>query len=52
MTGGPQAALWGFMIFYVTCAVLTWVVYTRRGGLLHDIEHGQTPGTPAGATAS
>ncbi len=39
LTGGPSAALWGFLIFYVTCAVLTWFVYTRRGGLLHDIEH-------------
>ncbi|MFC3675345.1 nitrate/nitrite transporter [Ferrovibrio xuzhouensis] len=40
LTGGPAAALWGFMIFYVTCAALTWFVYTRRGGLLHDIERG------------
>jgi len=40
LTGGPSAALWGFLIFYVTCAVLTWAVYTRRGGLLYDIERG------------
>ena len=39
LTGGPTAALWGFLIFYVTCAALTWLVYTRRGGVLHDIEH-------------
>ena len=52
MTGAPQAALWGFMLFYVTCAVLTWAVYTRRGGLLHDIEHGRPPAAPASATAS
>jgi NNP family nitrate/nitrite transporter-like MFS transporter len=45
MTGGPEAALIGFLAFYVTCAVLTWAVYTRPGGLLHDIEHG----TPAAA---
>lgn len=38
MTGGPDAALWGFLIFYATCAGLTWFVYTRRGGLLHDVE--------------
>ncbi|MDE0308894.1 MAG: MFS transporter [Acidiferrobacterales bacterium] len=38
LTGGPTAALWGFLLFYVTCALLTWYVYTRRGGLLHDIE--------------
>ena len=40
MTGGPQAALWAFCGFYVTCIVLTWLVYARRGGLLHDIERG------------
>jgi MFS transporter, NNP family, nitrate/nitrite transporter len=35
-----QAALWGFFIFYVICIVITWAVYTRKGGLLHDIERG------------
>ena len=40
LTGGVQAALWGFFIFYVICVVITWAVYTRRGGLLHDIERG------------
>jgi len=39
MTGGPEAALWAFLAFYVSCAAITWAVYTRRGGLLHDIEH-------------
>jgi NNP family nitrate/nitrite transporter-like MFS transporter len=43
LTGGPEAALWCFLIFYVTCAALTWFVYTRSGGLLYDIERG-TPG--------
>jgi NNP family nitrate/nitrite transporter-like MFS transporter len=37
-TGGPQLALWCFMGFYATCVVITWVFYTRRGGLLHDVE--------------
>ncbi|RDV05390.1 nitrate/nitrite transporter [Undibacter mobilis] len=40
LTGGPEMALWGFMGFYVTCVAITWWFYTRRGGLLHDIEHG------------
>ena len=40
LTGGVQAALWGFFIFYVICVVITWAVYTRKGGLLHDIERG------------
>jgi NNP family nitrate/nitrite transporter-like MFS transporter len=38
LTGGVQAALWGFFVFYVICIVITWAVYTRKGGLLHDIE--------------
>ncbi len=41
MTGSPVAALWGFLGFYGLCLVLTWGFYTRRGGLLHDIEHGR-----------
>lgn len=40
LTGSPNAALWSFMIFYVTCAITTWWFYTRRGGLLYDIERG------------
>jgi NNP family nitrate/nitrite transporter-like MFS transporter len=46
MTGGPEAALWAFMIFYVSCAALTWYVYTRPGGLLHDTERGLTKAAP------
>ncbi|MYI88733.1 MAG: MFS transporter [Gammaproteobacteria bacterium] len=38
MTGEPLVALWGFLIFYVTCALLTWRVYTCRNGLLYDVE--------------
>jgi NNP family nitrate/nitrite transporter-like MFS transporter len=40
-TGSPMVALWSFFAFYVSCALLTWYAYTRRGGLLHDIERGQ-----------
>lgn len=42
-TGGPELALWGFLIFYATCAVLTWFCYTRRSGLLYDTEHKRAP---------
>ncbi|MHB8885598.1 MAG: nitrate/nitrite transporter [Methylovirgula sp.] len=38
LTGGPQAALWSFLIFYVSCLAITWAVYARKGGMLHDIE--------------
>ncbi|MGH6622148.1 MAG: hypothetical protein ACREF6_21585, partial [Alphaproteobacteria bacterium] len=53
ITGGPQAALWGFMIFYVVCLAVTWFFYARPGGLLHDIERRrgkfQTPAAAAPA---
>ncbi len=47
-TGGAEAALYGFLAFYLSCIAITWWFYTRPGGLLHDVEHGRaTP--PAGA---
>ena len=30
MTGGPEAALWGFVVFYVTCIAVTWWFYSRK----------------------
>ena len=52
LTGGVEAALWGFLIFYVSCLLITWGFYTRRGGLLYDIEHRFRSTTrPATATA-
>jgi NNP family nitrate/nitrite transporter-like MFS transporter len=30
MTGGAEAALYGFIVFYVTCIVMTWWYYSRR----------------------
>lgn len=47
MTGGPEAALWAFLIFYVTCLIITWGVYTRKGGLLYDVEHRSKPAAAA-----
>ncbi|GAB4518979.1 MAG: hypothetical protein Kow00133_04440 [Amphiplicatus sp.] len=57
MTGGPSAALWGFLVFYAVCAAATWFFYARKGGLLHDIERsrakpaGGALSTPQGETA-
>jgi NNP family nitrate/nitrite transporter-like MFS transporter len=31
MTGGVQAALWSFIVFYVTCIAITWWFYARKG---------------------
>jgi NNP family nitrate/nitrite transporter-like MFS transporter len=39
LTGGTEAALWCFTLFYVVCLAVTWGFYTRRGGLLYEIEH-------------
>ncbi len=31
LTGGPEGALYVFIVFYVTCIALTWWYYARRG---------------------
>src|SRR5690606_10194216 len=48
LTGTANAALWGFLLFYLSCAVLTWLVYSGPRGILHDIERriGATRSTP------
>ncbi|MDV3256335.1 MAG: MFS transporter [Sphingomonas sp.] len=43
LTGTANAALWGFMIFYVSCAALTWLLYSGPRGILHDIERRLAP---------
>jgi MFS transporter, NNP family, nitrate/nitrite transporter len=48
LTGGPQAALWAFLVFYLSCIAITWWFYTRPGGLLRDLERG---GPPAASVA-
>jgi MFS transporter, NNP family, nitrate/nitrite transporter len=30
LTGGPQAALYGFIAFYISCLALTWWCYARK----------------------
>lgn len=29
-TGGPDAALYGFIIFYLSCIIMTWWYYSRK----------------------
>ena len=41
LTGGASLALYGFLGFYLSCILITWFFYTRRGGLLFDIERGR-----------
>ena len=31
LTGGPEAALWLFGMFYAICLIITWACYSRRG---------------------
>ncbi|MEX0645085.1 MAG: NarK family nitrate/nitrite MFS transporter, partial [Parvularculaceae bacterium] len=50
ITGGPEAALAGFLLFYVLCAAVTWFVYSRKGGLLHAVERRRA--APAHQSAS
>ena len=51
LTGSAGAALYSFLGFYVSCIVITWWIYTRRGGLLYDIERG-VGSPPSGASAT
>ena len=31
LTGAPTGALWGFLVFYAICVVVTWFFYSRKG---------------------
>ncbi|MGD9879049.1 MAG: nitrate/nitrite transporter [Reyranella sp.] len=52
LTGSAAMALYGFLAFYLSCIALTWFVYTRRGGLLFDVERGRSAARPAAASAT
>ena len=49
-TGTADAALWAFMLFYISCAVLTWWVYSGPRGILNEIER-EGVSAPSGAAA-
>jgi MFS transporter, NNP family, nitrate/nitrite transporter len=51
LTGGVEFALWGFLVFYISCLAITWWFYTRRGGLLYDVEHRSRPRAVRSAAA-
>ena len=50
-TGGAELALYSFLAFYVSCIAITWWFYTRRAGLLFDVEHGATKRAPVTKSA-
>ena len=47
LTGTANAALWGFLLFYLSCAALTWYAYSGPRGILHDIERRRPSPQPA-----
>lgn len=49
LTGTADAALWGFLGFYVTCAALTWFVYSGSRGILYASERQRPSQTPLAA---
>lgn len=49
-TGTANAALWSFLIFYVTCAALTWFLDSGPRGILRHLERGsERPRKPSTA---
>jgi len=51
ITGSPVGALWAFLSFYALCLAITWIYYTRSGGLLHNVERDKKPKTLSAAPA-
>lgn len=43
MTGTANAALWAFLIFFLSCAALTWTIYSGPRGILRELERGAAP---------
>jgi NNP family nitrate/nitrite transporter-like MFS transporter len=47
LTGGAEAALYAFILFYASCIVLTWWYYTRKGAEIPLGGASQPPAPPA-----
>jgi len=50
-TGSANAALIGFLAFYVSCLAVTWFVYAQPKGLLFDVENTRPGAQPANVAA-
>jgi len=48
LTGAADAALWGFLLFYISCAALTWLAYSGPHGVLYALE--RKPAVPSAST--
>jgi NNP family nitrate/nitrite transporter-like MFS transporter len=51
LTGTANAALWGFLVFYLSCAALTWFAYSGPRGVLHDFERRTAVRSPSSVPA-
>jgi NNP family nitrate/nitrite transporter-like MFS transporter len=51
LTGSASAALWGFLLFYLSCAAVTWYFYSGPRGLLRNIEGRRAPSQGAALPA-
>lgn len=51
LTGSAHAALWAFLIFYLSCVALTWAAYSGPRGILRTIQisASSSQATPANA---
>lgn len=51
ISGSANAALWAFLLFYVSCAALTWFAYSGPRGLLRALERATPSPSPAAVPA-
>jgi NNP family nitrate/nitrite transporter-like MFS transporter len=51
LTGTANAALWGFLVFYLSCAALTWFAYSGPRGVLHSLERSPAVRSPSSVPA-
>ena len=52
LTGSASVALYGFLAFYLSCIAITWAFYSRKGGLLFDVERGRASAPIAAPSAT
>ncbi len=52
LTGAANMALWGFLIFYLSCVALTWTAYSGPHGIFRNLNLARTSSskTPLSAT--
>lgn len=51
ISGSANAALWAFLLFYVSCTAITWLAYSGPRGLLRGLERATPSPSPAAVAA-